>query len=75
MRIFDLHADIGWDILHQLDFEIDDIAKKFKVIQNRFRIPHPNMIKGSLLRPARFFLGSATASRFPFSIRNLLLPV
>ncbi len=45
--LFRFDGIIGWDILHQLDFEIDDIEKKFKVIQNRFRIPHPNMIKGS----------------------------
>lgn len=38
---------IGWDILSTLDFEMDDIAKVFKVVKNRFRFPCQNMIAGS----------------------------
>lgn len=38
---------LGWDILSTLDFEMDDIAKQFKVLKNSFRFDHPNMIKGS----------------------------
>ena len=30
---------IGWDVLSQLDFEMDDIAKQFKVVKNKFRFP------------------------------------
>ncbi len=45
--LFRFDGIIGWDILHQLDFEIDDIAKKFKLIKNRFQLPYPNMINGS----------------------------
>lgn len=44
--LFGFDGILGWDILHQLDFEMDDIAKTFVVLKNRFRIPHPNMIKG-----------------------------
>lgn len=38
---------IGWDVLSQLDFEMDDIAKQFKVVKNKFRFPCRNMIMGS----------------------------
>ncbi len=38
---------IGWDILSKLDFEMDDIAKKFKVLKNKFRFPCQNIIPGS----------------------------
>lgn len=37
---------IGWDILSQLDFEIDDIEKKFKVLNNQYRFKEKNMILG-----------------------------
>ena len=38
---------LGWDILSTIDFELDDIAKQMKVLKNRFRFDHPNMIMGS----------------------------
>lgn len=37
---------LGWDILSQFDFEIDDIKKEFIVLKNRLKITHPNMIAG-----------------------------
>lgn len=36
---------IGWDILSQLDFEIDDVAKVWKVLENRYSFAYPNMVK------------------------------
>lgn len=45
--LFGFDGILGWDILHQLDFELDDIAKQFIVMKNRFRIPYPNMLQGS----------------------------
>ncbi|NBJ64405.1 hypothetical protein D5266_04300 [bacterium c-19] len=36
---------IGWDILSQLDFEIDDVAKVWKVLENRYSFAHPNMVR------------------------------
>ena len=36
---------IGWDILSQLDFEIDVVAKVFKVLENRYSFAYPNMVK------------------------------
>lgn len=45
--LFAFDGIIGWDILSQLDFELDDIKKQFKVLKNRFKVPYPNMIKGS----------------------------
>lgn len=45
--LFAFDGILGWDILSQLDFELDDIAKKFIVLKNRLRITHPNMLKGS----------------------------
>lgn len=38
---------LGWDILSQLDFEIDDVAKQFKVLKNRYSFTYPNMIRAS----------------------------
>lgn len=38
---------LGWDVLSQLDFELDDVAHVFKCVKNRFRFDHPNMIMGS----------------------------
>lgn len=38
---------IGWDILSHFDFEIDDIGKQWKLLNNRFSFPHPNMVKAS----------------------------
>lgn len=35
---------LGWDLLSMLDFELDTIAKRFKVIENRFRFDYPNMV-------------------------------
>lgn len=37
---------LGWDILSQTDFEMDDIAHEFRVLKNRFRFPAPNMVMG-----------------------------
>lgn len=45
--VFGFDGILGWDILHQLDFELDDITKQFIVLKNRFRIPYPNMLQGS----------------------------
>lgn len=45
--LFTFDGILGWDILSTIDFEMDDIAKQFKVLKNRFRIDHPNMIMGS----------------------------
>lgn len=36
---------IGWDILSQLDFEIDDVAKVWKVVDNHYSFAYPNMVK------------------------------
>lgn len=44
--LFNFDGILGWDILSQLDFELDDIQGEFKVLQNRLRIEHPNMIVG-----------------------------
>lgn len=38
---------IGWDILHQFDFEIDTISHKFKVMKNLYRFPFQNLITGN----------------------------
>ncbi|MDE6475457.1 MAG: retroviral-like aspartic protease family protein [Erysipelotrichaceae bacterium] len=35
---------IGWDILQTFDFELDDIAKKFKVLKNIYRFSYQNFI-------------------------------
>ena len=45
--LFTFDGILGWDILSTIDFEMDDIAKQFKVLKNRFRLDHPNMIMGS----------------------------
>ena len=45
--LFQFDGILGWDILSTIDFEMDDIAKQFKVLKNRFRLDHPNMIMGS----------------------------
>ncbi|MEG2069805.1 MAG: retropepsin-like aspartic protease [Bacteroidales bacterium] len=37
---------IGWDILSQLDFELDDIGKQFKVIKNNYKFNYCNMVGG-----------------------------
>lgn len=44
--LFTFDGILGWDILSTLDFEMDDVAKQFKVLKNRFRMDQPNMIKG-----------------------------
>lgn len=36
---------LGWDILSQFDFELDDVGHRFKVLNNRYRFAHPNMIR------------------------------
>lgn len=36
---------LGWDILSQIDFELDDIQKEFKVIKNHYRFTYPNMVR------------------------------
>lgn len=38
---------LGWDVLSQMDFELDDIAHTFKGIKNSYRFAHANMIMGS----------------------------
>ena len=35
---------LGWDLLSRLDFELDTIEKRFKVVKNRYRFDHPNLI-------------------------------
>ncbi len=35
---------LGWDVLSRLDFEMDDVDKKFKVVKNRYTFAHPNMV-------------------------------
>ena len=45
--LFTFDGILGWDILSTIDFELDDIAKQMKVLKNRFRFDHPNMIMGS----------------------------
>lgn len=44
--LFGFDGILGWDILSQFDFEIDDIHKVFRVLKNRLKITHPNMIVG-----------------------------
>lgn len=34
----------GWDLLSMLDFELDTISKRFKVVKNHFRFDRPNLI-------------------------------
>lgn len=36
---------LGWDILSQLDFELDDVGKQMKLLKNVYRLPYPNMVK------------------------------
>ncbi len=36
---------IGWDILAGLDFEMDDVAKVFKIVDNRYSFAYPNMVQ------------------------------
>lgn len=38
---------IGWDLLHELDFEIDTIAHVFHVLKNTHRFLHRNFISGT----------------------------
>ena len=35
---------LGWDLLRTLDFELDTIEGKMKVLKNRFILDHPNLI-------------------------------
>lgn len=44
--LFGFDGILGWDILSQFDFEIDDIKKEFIILKNRLKITHPNMIVG-----------------------------
>lgn len=44
--LFGFDGILGWDILSQFDFEIDDIKKEFRVLKNHLKITHPNMIVG-----------------------------
>lgn len=41
---FQFDGILGWDILSRLDFEIDDVAKRFKVMKNHYRFEYENMI-------------------------------
>lgn len=45
--LFHFDGILGWDVLSTLDFEMDDIAKQFKILKNKFRFPYPNMVMGS----------------------------
>lgn len=44
--VFGFDGILGWDLLSQLDFEMDDMHKQFIVLRNRFKLPHPNSIVG-----------------------------
>lgn len=44
LDLFQFDGIIGWDILSRLDFEIDDVAKRFKVMKNKYRFTYENMI-------------------------------
>lgn len=44
LDLFQFDGILGWDILSRLDFEIDDVAKRFKVMKNKYRFPYENMI-------------------------------
>lgn len=44
--IFNFDGILGWDILRDFDFEIDTIAKKMKVMKNRFKFNYQNMVSG-----------------------------
>lgn len=35
---------LGWDILSRMNFELDDVEKKFKVVKNRYQFAYPNMV-------------------------------
>lgn len=43
---FPFDGIIGWDILSQLDFELDDIDKQFKVLKNKYKFDYCNMVDG-----------------------------
>lgn len=47
LNLIHFDAILGWDILSRIDFELDDIAHQFKVIENTYRFKYPNFIKGS----------------------------
>lgn len=42
--LFSFDGILGWDILSELDFEMDDIGKQFKVMKNKFRFSYQNMV-------------------------------
>lgn len=46
ISMFPFDGIIGWDILAQLDFELDDIAKQFKVMKNIHHFSYCNMVNG-----------------------------
>ncbi len=35
---------LGWDLLSMIDFEMDTIAGCFRVVHNRYRFDHPNLL-------------------------------
>ncbi len=37
---------IGWDILQTLDFELDDVKKRFKVLKNIYKFSYENFVPG-----------------------------
>lgn len=38
---------LGWDLLSMLDFELDTIEKRMKIVKNRYRFDHRNLLPGS----------------------------
>lgn len=46
IEIFNFDGILGWDILRNFDFEIDTIAKKLKIMKNRFKFNYQNMVSG-----------------------------
>lgn len=45
MDLLSFDGILGWDILSQLDFEIDDVDKQLKIMKNRYRFTYQNMVK------------------------------
>lgn len=37
---------LGWDILRNLDFELDNVSKQIKVLKNKFKFSYQNMVSG-----------------------------
>lgn len=43
--ILNLDGILGWNVLSHFDFEIDDVNKRFRIINNNYDFDHQNMIK------------------------------